>query len=148
MARRSFDTIKVPSAMLAAFVLAFPLYSQEPRLTPPVSNSHPVLPAGSTAPDFDLPGIDGRTHKLADYQDSPLLAVMFLCNHCPTSQLYEGRVKKLVADYKDGALPSSPSSPTIRGRAAFRTRLHRCQRQPGGDEDPRRIPAFQLPLFV
>jgi thiol-disulfide isomerase/thioredoxin len=60
-----------------------------------------VLAIGSPAPDFALPGIDDRIHKLSDYKDSPLLMVMFLCNHCPTSQLYEGRAKKLVEDYRD-----------------------------------------------
>src|SRR6516164_922796 len=61
--------------------------------------NHPILAIGSPAPDFSLPGIDGKTHKLADYSAAPLLMVMFLCNHCPTSQLYEGRAKKLVDDY-------------------------------------------------
>jgi thiol-disulfide isomerase/thioredoxin len=73
--------------------------AQEPRLTPAVAQTHPILPIGSPAPDFALPGIDGKIHKLADYKDSRILAVMFLCNHCPTSQLYEGRAKKLVDDY-------------------------------------------------
>jgi len=61
---------------------------------------HPVLAIGSRAPDFALPGIDGKTHTLADYQDKPVLMVMFISNHCPTSQLYEERMKKLAADYK------------------------------------------------
>jgi peroxiredoxin len=81
------------------FALALSAAAQEPKLTPPVAAAHPILAIGSPAPDFSLPGIDGQTHKLADYSASPLLMVMFLCNHCPTSQLYEGRVKKLVDDY-------------------------------------------------
>jgi peroxiredoxin len=82
-----------------ALSLACAAFAQEPRLTPPVSGAHPILAIGSPAPDFSLPGIDGKTHKLADYSAAPLLMVMFLCNHCPTSQLYEGRAKKLVDDY-------------------------------------------------
>jgi peroxiredoxin len=84
-----------------AFALLFAglALAQEPKLTPPVAAEHPILPIGSAAPDFALPGIDDKVHRLADYQASPILAVMFLCNHCPTSQLYEGRVKKLVDDY-------------------------------------------------
>jgi len=81
---------------LAAFCLAS--YGQEPRLTPRVNNQHPILAIGSPAPDFSLPGIDGKVHTLSEYKD-PILVVMFICNHCPTSQLYEGRMKKLVADY-------------------------------------------------
>jgi peroxiredoxin len=74
--------------------------AQEPRLTPKTSTVHPILAIGASAPDFALPGIDGKVHKLSEYQDSPFLMVMFICNHCPTSQLYEGRMKKLVDDYQ------------------------------------------------
>jgi thiol-disulfide isomerase/thioredoxin len=62
---------------------------------------HATLALGAAAPDFALPGIDGKTHKLADYQDSKVLAIVFTCNHCPTAQLYETRIKKLAADYRD-----------------------------------------------
>jgi thiol-disulfide isomerase/thioredoxin len=84
---------------LALFALAVAALAQEPRLTPAVSAAHPTLAIGSPAPDFNLPGVDDKTHKLSDFQ-APILAVMFLCDHCPTSQLYEGRIKRLVEDYK------------------------------------------------
>ncbi len=60
---------------------------------------HATLALGSPAPDFALPGIDGKTHKLGDYSKSKVLVVVFTCNHCPTAQLYEGRIKKLAEDY-------------------------------------------------
>jgi thiol-disulfide isomerase/thioredoxin len=82
----------------AVFVVALAAFSQEPRLTPHADTGHPILAIGSSAPDFKLPGIDGRIHTLGEYKD-PILVVMFICNHCPTSQLYEGRMKKLVEDY-------------------------------------------------
>lgn len=62
-------------------------------------DEHPTLAIGSPAPDFSLLGIDGKTHKLGDYKDSQVLAIIFTCNHCPTAQLYETRIKKLVEDY-------------------------------------------------
>ncbi len=62
--------------------------------------SYPTLPLGSTAPDFELPGVDGRTCRLRDFTDARILAVVFTCNHCPTAQLYETRLKALVNDYK------------------------------------------------
>jgi peroxiredoxin len=89
------------AATFALVLAAAAASGQEPALTPRPSTAHPILALGSAAPDFALPGLDGKIHKLADYKDSPFLMVMFLCNHCPTSQLYEGRVKQLVADYKD-----------------------------------------------
>ena len=38
---------------------------------------------GSLAPDFDLPGIDGKRHGLASCRGPNGLLVMFICNHCP-----------------------------------------------------------------
>ncbi len=61
----------------------------------------PVLAIGAQAPDFCLPGIDGQTHCLKDYVESKVLVVVFTCNHCPTAQLYEQRIRQLAADYKD-----------------------------------------------
>lgn len=61
---------------------------------------HPTLAIGSPAPDFSLPGIDGQTHKLSEYSSAPVLAIVFTCNHCPTAQLYESRIKKLADDYR------------------------------------------------
>src|SRR5258706_3562561 len=58
------------------------------------------LAIGDSAPDFSLPGIDGKTHTLADYKDAQVLVVAFLSNHCPDSQASEGRVKQLVEDMK------------------------------------------------
>jgi thiol-disulfide isomerase/thioredoxin len=61
----------------------------------------PTLAIGSSAPDFCLPGIDGQTHCLKDYASSKVLVIAFTCNHCPTAQLYEGRIKQLAADYRE-----------------------------------------------
>jgi peroxiredoxin len=63
--------------------------------------AHPILPLGSTAPDFDLPGVDGKNHRLSDYAASPVLEVVFACNHCPISQMYEDRIQQLADDYRD-----------------------------------------------
>jgi peroxiredoxin len=62
---------------------------------------HPILALGSPAPNFQLPGVDGRMHQLADYSASPVLAVVFTCNHCPIAQMYERRIAQLASDYKD-----------------------------------------------
>jgi peroxiredoxin len=65
------------------------------------ADEHPVLPIGSPLPEFSLPGIDGKTHKSSEYMHSKVLAVVFESNHCPVSQLYEGRIEKLYADYRN-----------------------------------------------
>jgi peroxiredoxin len=61
--------------------------------------THPILPIGSPAPDFSLPGVDGKVHHLADYAASPVLIVVFTCNHCPIAQMYEERIQQLDRDY-------------------------------------------------
>jgi peroxiredoxin len=75
---------------------------------------HPILPLGSPAPDFVLPGVDGKIHKLSDYASSKLLVVVFTCDHCPNAQMYEGRVTQLYNDYKDkgvAVVAISPNDP-------------------------------------
>ena len=62
-------------------------------------SAHPTLAIGAPAPDFSLPGIDGKTHTLGEYASAQVLAIVFTCNHCPTAQLYETRLKKLVDNY-------------------------------------------------
>lgn len=61
--------------------------------------SHPILPLGSSAPDFALQGVDGKLHKLNDYASSPILAVIFTCDHCPIAQMYERRIEQLYEEY-------------------------------------------------
>jgi peroxiredoxin len=65
-----------------------------------LAEDHPILPLDSPAPNFVLPGVDGKTHQLSDYASSPVLVVAFMCNHCPIAQMYERRIQQLVADYK------------------------------------------------
>jgi peroxiredoxin len=59
-----------------------------------------TLEIGQTAPDFRLPGVDGKDHCLDDFADAQLLAIVFTCNHCPTAQAYEERIKRLAQDYR------------------------------------------------
>jgi len=62
--------------------------------------AHPIAPIGSPAPDFALPGVDGKVHKLSDYASSPVLVIVFTCNHCPIASIYETRIQKLADDYQ------------------------------------------------
>jgi peroxiredoxin len=81
--------------------------------------THPILAIGSPAPSFELPGVDGAIHKLSDYSASPVLVVVFTCNHCPIAQMYERRIAQLSADYRDRGVsvvaiePNDPKAITI-----------------------------------
>lgn len=73
-----------------------------------------TLPIGSAAPDFSLPGTDGKTYSLKDFSSYKILLIVFTCNHCPTAQAYEDRIKQLVTDYKGkgvGVVAISPNDP-------------------------------------
>jgi len=48
-----------------------------------VSLQTPVCEFGKPAPDFDLPGVDGRQWSRDACMGDKGLLVMFICNHCP-----------------------------------------------------------------
>jgi len=58
-----------------------------------------MLALGAKAPDFDLPGADGKTHKLASCSEKPILVVIFSCNHCPYVKDYQDRMVGIQRDY-------------------------------------------------
>jgi len=88
--------------------------------TQPKAKAYPPYPKvtglniGDPAPDFKLPGVDGKTHALSEYKDAKILAVIFTCNHCPTSRMQEDAIIKLSTDYaKKGVklVAISPNDP-------------------------------------
>jgi peroxiredoxin len=56
------------------------------------------LAPGATAPPFDLPGVDGAHHALADFEGMPV-AVVFSCVHCPYVVAWEERLNAIARDY-------------------------------------------------
>jgi peroxiredoxin len=74
-------------------------------------NEHKTLEIGAQAPDFKLPGVDGKTYSLASFRDAKVLVIIFTCNHCPTSQAYEERIKNIVTDYKNKGVQVVAISP-------------------------------------
>src|SRR4051812_15263159 len=59
-----------------------------------------TLQLGQSAPDFNLPGVDGKDYSLADFKDAKLLVVVFSCNHCPYVVGSEERMIQFYNDYK------------------------------------------------
>ena len=70
-----------------------------------------VLKIGDAAPDFALPGVDGKTHRLADFAQDEVLMVVFTCNHCPTAQYYEDRIIAIAKDYAPRGVTTIAISP-------------------------------------
>jgi len=54
-----------------------------------------MVPLGRPCPSFSLPGVDGRTYGLADFQ-APALLVVVMCNHCPYVQAVDDRLNALA----------------------------------------------------
>src|SRR5579872_2590702 len=80
------------------------------------AEEHPTLPIGAAAPDFSLPGVDGKIYSLASFKKARILVIVFTCNHCPTAQAYEDRIIRLTKDYSDkgvavvAIMPNDPKS--------------------------------------
>ena len=95
--------------LLGALALLLPsvaVSAAPPDVTP--------LAIGSPAPEFKLPGVDGKTYTLADFAQSKVLFIVFTCNHCPTAQAYEGRIARLFSDYREkgvAVVAISPNNP-------------------------------------
>ena len=48
-----------------------------------VALTTPICDFGWKAPDFALPGIDGKSYSLSEIKGIKGTLVMFICNHCP-----------------------------------------------------------------
>jgi peroxiredoxin len=56
---------------------------------------------GKPAPDFALPGTDGKTYSLEQFAEAPVLVVVFTCNHCPYAQAARTRIIELSEEYRN-----------------------------------------------
>ncbi len=95
--------------LIAIFVLSGTLVSFTKT-----HDEHKTLAIGAKAPNFSLPGIDGKTYTLASFKTAPILVIIFTCNHCPTAQAYEDRVIQMTKDYKKkgvAVVAISPNDP-------------------------------------
>ena len=59
-----------------------------------------TLQLGQPAPDFNLPGVDGKNYSLNSFKDAKLLVVVFSCNHCPYVVGSEERMIAFARDYQ------------------------------------------------
>jgi peroxiredoxin len=70
-----------------------------------------TLDIGAKAPEFSLPGVDGKTYSLKDFDKASVLVIIFSCNHCPTAQAYENRIIAVSNDYKSKGIEVVMISP-------------------------------------
>lgn len=75
----------------------------------------PICDFGRPAPDFSLPGTDGRTYTLRDVRGPNGLLVMFICNHCPYVKAVRDRIIRDATELKAhgiGTVAISSNDPT------------------------------------
>ena len=92
--------------LVLCLLLAFPSGAQATHVDDPKT-----LEIGQPAPPFNLPGTDDEFYTLDSFSNAKLLAIVFTCNHCPTAQAYEERIKQLVVDYGDKGVAVVAISP-------------------------------------
>ncbi|WP_245974591.1 thioredoxin family protein [Thermomonospora umbrina] len=63
-----------------------------------------MVPLGSTAPDFDLPSVEGHSVSMSDFADAPALLVAFLSNRCPYVVHIEKQFAAVAAEYRERGL--------------------------------------------
>lgn len=54
---------------------------------------------GTVAPDFSLPATDENTYTLSSFEDSEVLVILFLCNHCPYVKAILERLNHLAETF-------------------------------------------------
>lgn len=82
----------------------------------------PICDFGRKAPEFKLPGIDGKTWSLADVKGPNGTLVMFICNHCPYVKAVADRVArdaKALRDLGIGVVAINANDPTAYPEDSF-----------------------------
>ena len=75
----------------------------------------PICDFGRPAPEFSLPGTDGKTYTLRDVRGPNGLLVMFICNHCPYVKAVRDRIIRDATELKAhgiGTVAISSNDPT------------------------------------
>jgi len=85
---------------------------------------------GDKAIDFKLKNIDGQYVSLADFKEAKGFIVVFTCNHCPFSKMYEDRIIALDKKYKPLGYPVvaiNPNDPKKQPEDSFDKMIERAK---------------------
>jgi peroxiredoxin len=70
-----------------------------------IQSSRKGYEVGDVARDFKLKNVDGNLVSLADYKDAKGFVIIFDCNSCPVSKLYNKRIIALHNKYGTQGFP-------------------------------------------
>lgn len=91
MKSKSLSGIGVAGAVIALLVAALAAGAAEDKLE-----------IGQKVPGFELPGVDGKTYKLADLlKGHKAVVVIWIATRCPVSRDYDKRMATLSAQYAE-----------------------------------------------
>jgi peroxiredoxin len=65
-----------------------------------VETKSTMLPLGTAAPDFSLPGVYGGTLSLSDVTAEKGMLMIFMCNHCPFVVHIADKLAELAKEYQ------------------------------------------------
>ena len=60
-----------------------------------------MVPLGTMAINFKLPGVDGVEYSLASFSENSVLVIIFMCNHCPYVKAVIQRLIDLQKEVSD-----------------------------------------------
>jgi len=60
-----------------------------------------TIETGTQAPDFSLPGVDGKTWSLGEFASEEAVVVLFTCTHCPVAIASEDRLVEKQTEYAE-----------------------------------------------
>ena len=85
---------------------------------------------GDKATDFSLKNVDGTMVRMNDFKDAKGIMVIFTCNHCPYSVLYEDRIIALDKKYKEKGYPVvaiNPNDPVKQPEDSYENMIIRAE---------------------
>ncbi|MFQ5984885.1 MAG: thioredoxin family protein [Alphaproteobacteria bacterium] len=87
-----------------------------------VAMETPICNFGWKAPDFELLGVDGERHRLADLKGEKGTLVMFICQHCPYVKTVLDRIIRDARELQEHGIASvaiMPNDPTVYPEDSF-----------------------------
>ena len=85
---------------------------------------------GDKVDNFTLKNIDGKMVSLNDYKGDKGVILVFTCNHCPYSKMYEDRIIALDKKYKSKGYPVvaiNPNDPAVSNGDDFESMKKRAK---------------------
>ena len=86
-------SLLVRSLLLIALLFPAPLLAEETR--------RPTPTIGAQIEEFGLSDPRGKTWTLADFDDNPIVVVVFMGTECPLMKLYAPRLANMATEFAD-----------------------------------------------